>query len=85
MTGLRELRETMLSCTLKHSAVDLRGTSEHTKCRETMRERGAGRVASHRTPTHTGNYCGVTQVQHTHTHTHTHTQTCAHAHINSND
>lgn len=47
MAGPKELRETMLSCALKHPAVDLRGTSEHTKCR------GGGHVAPHRTLTHT--------------------------------
>lgn len=41
MAGLKALRETMLSCALKYSTVDLRGTSKHTKCTETMREEKA--------------------------------------------
>lgn len=51
MAGLKEPRETMLSCALKNSAADLRGTSEHTKCRGNH-ERGEGHVAAHRTLTH---------------------------------
>lgn len=60
MAGLKELRETILSCALKHSAIDLRGTSEHTKCRgETMREK-KDMWPPIRTPK--TNYCRVTQV-----------------------
>lgn len=48
MAGLKELRETMLSCTLKHPAVDLRGTSDHTKCRENHERGEGGNMAAHR-------------------------------------
>lgn len=41
MAGLKELRQTMLSFALKHSAVDLKGASVRTKCRVTMREERA--------------------------------------------
>lgn len=85
MAGLKELRETMLSCTLKPSAVDLRGTSKHTKCRQTMREGKAMWPPL----THTTTYCRVTQV-HSQGNTHltgiySHRDLCTHSHINSID
>lgn len=77
MTGLKELRETMLSCALKHSAVDLRGASERTECRETMRERGGCTPDARHTQETTVRSHRCTENTHTHTHKATHSLTLA--------
>lgn len=73
----------MLSHALKHSDIDLRGTSKHTKCRGSH-ERGEGKVAVHRTLSQAEitPLSGHTGAPLTETHT---TLTCANTPINSDD